>query len=317
MSSFFSTIAHRSSSPIFLRSFVLILVVEAVTILTAWFLLDSNVSKWTASKAAQAVRISQEVAKSEDWSLAPTVPQSKPSALFDKYRNLLSKYSHQYFPQNEGDVYISVVRNGNAYIIDPGDQWALDENGKANQWELTAYATGKTTYNDVPYSDSSGTYIAALTPIYRNGKIVALLAAEFDSASLSEFQALVRNAFWLSIAPAIVLSLLLAYVLAAMFVEPMEIFRRIDQTVAAQTTRASGGVADPLDRLSPREQEIAELVRRGLKNREIADILVVTPETVKQHLKNIKEKTGYTRVDLAVRAEARRVLAVQGTPSPA
>lgn len=61
MSSFLSTVAHRSSSPIFLRSFVMILVVEAVTILTAWFLLDSNVSKWTASKAAQAVRISQKL----------------------------------------------------------------------------------------------------------------------------------------------------------------------------------------------------------------------------------------------------------------
>ena len=57
MSSFLGTIAHRSSSPIFLRSFVLILVVEAVTILTAWFLFDSNVSKWTDKGGASRTDI--------------------------------------------------------------------------------------------------------------------------------------------------------------------------------------------------------------------------------------------------------------------
>jgi hypothetical protein len=103
----------------------------------------------------------------------------------------------------------------------------MDLADKSNKWELAAYATGKTTYNDVPYSDDTGTYIAAQTPIYRNGKIVGLVTAEYDSATLGEFQGIVRKAFWLSVLPAILFALGLAYVLAAMFVEPMEIFRRI------------------------------------------------------------------------------------------
>ena len=38
----------------------------------------------------------------------------------------------------------------------------------------------------------------------------------------------------------------------------------------------------------------------------------MTPETVKQHLKNIREKTGFGKLDLAVHVEARRVLATSG-----
>ena len=61
---------------------------------------------------------------------------------------------------------------------------------------------------------------------------------------------------------------------------------------------------------------MAELVRRGLKNKEIAEKLVVTPETVKQHLKNIREKTGFTRVDLAVHAEASRIQSARQAAAP-
>lgn len=302
MSSLISAIANRSSSPIFIRSFALILVVEAVTILTAWFLLDSNVSKWTSDKAAQAVRISQAVAKAEDWSLADTIPSDRDTALFDRYEKRLATFSKQYFPQNEGDVSVVVVRNGASYITDPYDQHPMDYGDKANKWQLAAYASGETTYNEVPFSDGTGTYLAAYTPIRRDGKVIALLEAEYDSATFTEFQAIVKKAFWLSIAPAVLLALVLAYVLATMFVEPMDLFRRIDET--ARDRAAGIGSDDPLARLSPREREVAELVRRGLKNREIAEKLTVTPETVKQHLKRIKEKTGLGRVELAVQVAA-------------
>ncbi len=91
-------------------------------------------------------------------------------------------------------------------------------------------------------------------------------------------------------------------------VEPMEIFRRIDEKAIVQERSVLSLLQDdPLRVLSAREREVAELVRRGLKNREIAEELVVSPETVKQHLKNIREKTGFTKVDLAVQVEAQRV----------
>lgn len=56
--------------------------------------------------------------------------------------------------------------------------------------------------------------------------------------------------------------------------------------------------------LSPREIEIAGLVRHGLKNREIADALGIRPQTVKQHLAEIYDGLNIdSRVELAVWCE--------------
>ncbi len=44
--------------------------------------------------------------------------------------------------------------------------------------------------------------------------------------------------------------------------------------------------------LTPREQQVMELVGQGLKNREVAKELGIRPGTVKVHLKHIFEKTG-------------------------
>jgi DNA-binding NarL/FixJ family response regulator len=55
-------------------------------------------------------------------------------------------------------------------------------------------------------------------------------------------------------------------------------------------------------RLTPREREIMELVGQGLKNREIAERLSITPGTVKVHLMHVFEKTGARdRYELASR----------------
>ncbi|MBL8241649.1 MAG: response regulator transcription factor [Bryobacterales bacterium] len=55
-------------------------------------------------------------------------------------------------------------------------------------------------------------------------------------------------------------------------------------------------------RLTPREREIIDLVSQGMKNREIAERLSITPGTVKVHLMHVFEKTGTRdRYELAIR----------------
>jgi DNA-binding NarL/FixJ family response regulator len=58
-----------------------------------------------------------------------------------------------------------------------------------------------------------------------------------------------------------------------------------------------------LARLSERERQIAFLVARGLKNRDIAAELHISENTVKRHLQSIFSKTGTRdRLELAVLA---------------
>lgn len=58
----------------------------------------------------------------------------------------------------------------------------------------------------------------------------------------------------------------------------------------------------PPVKLTPREREIAVCVCRGMRNREIAERLTITPGTVKVHLMHIFEKTGVKdRFELALR----------------
>ncbi len=54
-------------------------------------------------------------------------------------------------------------------------------------------------------------------------------------------------------------------------------------------------------RLTPRERQIVSLICRGMKNKQIAENLHITPGTVKVHLMHIFEKTGLKhRLALAV-----------------
>ncbi|GAA3230886.1 LuxR C-terminal-related transcriptional regulator [Nonomuraea helvata] len=67
-------------------------------------------------------------------------------------------------------------------------------------------------------------------------------------------------------------------------------------------------VAEPVKHslLTAREQEIANLLTRGLSNRAIAAELVISPATVARHIANIMEKLGYTsRAQIAVWAAKR------------
>lgn len=57
--------------------------------------------------------------------------------------------------------------------------------------------------------------------------------------------------------------------------------------------RSAGESRRPVpSELTPREQQVLELVEQGMKNREIARELGIRPGTVKIHLRHIFEKTG-------------------------
>ena len=52
--------------------------------------------------------------------------------------------------------------------------------------------------------------------------------------------------------------------------------------------------------LTPQERQVAQLVQRGMSNREVAGQLFVSPRTVDFHLRNVFAKTGVTsRLELA------------------
>ena len=56
--------------------------------------------------------------------------------------------------------------------------------------------------------------------------------------------------------------------------------------------------------LTPRERQLINLVRKGMRNREIADELGVTEGTIKVYMHAIFEKVGVSsRTELAIRAD--------------
>lgn len=77
----------------------------------------------------------------------------------------------------------------------------------------------------------------------------------------------------------------------------------IAHQVLGAMAQESRSQATSLDRLSDRERQIAFLVARGLKNRDVAQELSISENTVKRHLQSIFSKTGARdRLELAVMA---------------
>jgi DNA-binding NarL/FixJ family response regulator len=66
--------------------------------------------------------------------------------------------------------------------------------------------------------------------------------------------------------------------------------------------------------LSDRELEVLHLLDSGLTNQEIADQLVLTTGTVKQHLNHIYRKLGVSRRTEALREGRKRGLLLETTP---
>ena len=80
------------------------------------------------------------------------------------------------------------------------------------------------------------------------------------------------------------------------FLQKQSFERNAFRRTVREALRASGS---DLDRLTEREREVYDLLARGLSNKEIADTLVITNNTVKRHLKAIFEK-----LDVHTRAAA-------------
>ncbi len=79
----------------------------------------------------------------------------------------------------------------------------------------------------------------------------------------------------------------------------------LDPDVVAQLLARSRR-RDPLERLSPREREVLELMAEGRSNAAIGSALVISDGAVEKHVRNI-----FTKLDLApAESDHRRVLAV-------
>lgn len=79
------------------------------------------------------------------------------------------------------------------------------------------------------------------------------------------------------------------------------------QSAQGGAPAAEAAPAEPLDTLSPREQEILALIARGDSNKEIARTLAIAETTVKIHVQHILRKLGLSsRVQAAVVAAQRR-----------
>ena len=68
----------------------------------------------------------------------------------------------------------------------------------------------------------------------------------------------------------------------------------LDPDVAARLVETLAGDGDPLDRLTPREREVLELIGRGFPNKRIARRLEVSEKTVKTHVGHVLAKLGVT-----------------------
>jgi len=91
-----------------------------------------------------------------------------------------------------------------------------------------------------------------------------------------------------------------------------EIWLDAKTTAAVMRQFASPAGANPRERdkprLSNREREIVALVAQGLKNREIAERMFISEQTVKNHLHNIFDKLGVSdRLELALYAIHRSI----------
>lgn len=79
----------------------------------------------------------------------------------------------------------------------------------------------------------------------------------------------------------------------------------LDESFADALLSLSARASEPLDLLSPREQQVLELLSEGLSNRDVAERLGISRHTAKFHVNAILDKLGATTRTEAVVLAAR------------
>jgi two-component system nitrate/nitrite response regulator NarP len=148
---------------------------------------------------------------------------------------------------------------------------------------------------DVHMPDGSGLDVLRKMRGGGDKRPVILLTASIDDAGFEEALSLkVDGALLKSSDPALLLDCLDSVASGEEWIDPQLQKQAYDARIAA-TER---GVT-----LSPRERELVQLVRQGMRNRDIAEKLGITEGTVKVYLHSVFEKTGVAnRTELAIRA---------------
>lgn len=150
---------------------------------------------------------------------------------------------------------------------------------------------------DIQMPDGSGLDVLRRLRAMKSRVRVVLLTAAIDDSSLLEAKSLkVQGIVLKNSDPAYLIECLDSVRDGRTWIDP-ELARR-----ARQLANAPGRGRHM--QLAPRERQLIGFVRKGLRNREIAEQLGVTEGTVKVYLHAIFEKLGVaTRTELAIRAD--------------
>ncbi len=148
---------------------------------------------------------------------------------------------------------------------------------------------------DLCSSDGAELWAHRIASCGHRPSLVALAAAETEAAMLAWAEAGVRG-YVAADAGRDDLVVTLRRVARGEAVYPPRFVAVVFRRIAALSAGDFGQGA----RLTAREREVLELIRRGGSNKEIADSLVISLATVKNHVHNILEKLGATRRQDAV-----------------
>jgi two-component system nitrate/nitrite response regulator NarP len=146
---------------------------------------------------------------------------------------------------------------------------------------------------DIQMPDGSGLEVLRQLRSSGDNRKVVLLTASLEEAGFSEALSLKVDGVLLKTSD------------PALLIDCLDSVRGGDEWIDRNLQEEAARPVAARDRslLSPRETELVQLVRQGLRNRDIADRLGITEGTVKVYLHSVFEKTGVAnRTELAIRA---------------